>query len=514
MNAMTRNYFRVASCGLLLSSFAPRKNGEARLSRSERRHLFTARCLATVAVFAIYFFTNSLALTRGENVDLSTVPERNFVQLTIYNSEDITLVRETRAVTFKKGLNPLQFSWANTLIDPSSVELSFLTNDEKLEVIDTTFPHAKPQMLYWNVRSEMDGEATIQLTYFTSGITWSADYICIADKDENQMSFDGFVRVHNNSGEEYEDAQVRLVVGTINLVEKIAQLAQVPIGDVSKLETATRDRFRHSAALGAMAVADERADSPQEAKQITKEGLSEYFIYRIEGTETINNGWSKRLRSFEGKTVPFEIEYRYRPQEYGEQLVRMYLLKNDQASTLGTTPLPDGIVRVFRDNGRDGLSFMAQQSVKYIPIGDKIELNLGGDLEVIFELIKRRFFRSDLNLQIHGTNEFRKVGDDGIFKVENANLVGWTDNEVFSQRIRNYSGKVIKVEVRRSHSGHVLFRSKLEPKLHDYQTVEFHSTVAPNEKADLLFEVIRLHGTSSKQNNVTLQDDDVRLEVF
>ncbi|MCB1776805.1 MAG: hypothetical protein KDI50_05145, partial [Candidatus Competibacteraceae bacterium] len=56
-----------------------------------------------------------LALLAG-NVDLATVPKRNTVQLTIYNSEDLTLVRESRVVTFKKGLNPLQFSWANTLI--------------------------------------------------------------------------------------------------------------------------------------------------------------------------------------------------------------------------------------------------------------------------------------------------------------------------------------------------------------------------------------------------------------
>ena len=90
---------------------------------------------------------------RAENVDLSTVPARNTVQLTIYNSEDLTLVRETRKVTFKPGVNPLQFSWANTLIDPTSVELRFLTHGEKLTVLDTTFPHAKPQMLYWNVQS-------------------------------------------------------------------------------------------------------------------------------------------------------------------------------------------------------------------------------------------------------------------------------------------------------------------------------------------------------------------------
>src|SRR2546427_12989422 len=128
----------------------------------------------------------------ASNVDLSTVPKRDTIQLTIYNSEDLTLVRETRAVTFKKGANPLQFSWANTLIDPSSVQLKFLTNPEKLDVLDTTFPHDKPQMLYWNVQSDFDGEATVEISYFTSGITWSADYTLVADKNEKACIVEGF----------------------------------------------------------------------------------------------------------------------------------------------------------------------------------------------------------------------------------------------------------------------------------------------------------------------------------
>src|SRR5262249_1485495 len=136
-----------------------------------------------------------IAPAGAKNVDLSTVPNRDTVQLTIYNSEDLTLVRETRKVTFKKGVNPLQFSWANTLIDPTPLELKFRTNAEKLELLDTTYPQDKPQMLYWNVQSDFDGEATIEITYFTSGITWSADYICIASKDESQMSMESYVRV-------------------------------------------------------------------------------------------------------------------------------------------------------------------------------------------------------------------------------------------------------------------------------------------------------------------------------
>jgi hypothetical protein len=473
---------------------------------------FHLRTFLTIAILAL-----GIATLRAENVDLSTVPSRSSVQLTIYNSEDITLVRETRAVTFKKGLNPLQFSWANTLIDPSSVELKFLTSADKLEVVDTTFPHAKPQMLYWNVQSEIDGEAKVQITYFTSGITWSADYLCIADKAEKQMSLDGFVRVFNNSGEEYEDAQVRLVVGTINLVEKIARLAQIAEGDVKALDDGRLNELRKKSTLEFMekAEAKEKKDADKAGedlaeKQIVKEGLSEYFIYTIEGTETIKNGWSKRMRSFDGKQVPFEIEYRYRPQEYGDQLVRMYLLKNDVASKLGTTPLPDGIVRVFRDNGREGLSYLTQQSVKYIPIGDKIELNLGVDPEVLFEFKKLKVSRDNLWLQINGKNEFRMIGGDVVKVEENSTLVGWDEHEIYSQRIRNYSGKDINVEVRRTWPGHIVFRSLLEPKLHDYQTAEFKAKVPAGKTANLLFEIVGHQGRNAKQNNITLENAEIK----
>ena len=450
----------------------------------------------------------------ARNVDLSTVPKRDSVQLTIYNSEDLTLVRETRTVTFKKGVNPLQFSWANTLIDPTSVELKFLTSADKLDVLDTTFPHDKPQMLFWNVQSEIDGEATIQITYFTSGITWSADYLLIADKDEKQLGFDGFVRVFNNSGEEYEDAQVRLVVGTINLVEKIAQLAQVPVkADVKALVTQEPRKgvsCEAAASYGGHRRRAGGAGKPIEEKQIIKEGLSEYFIYTIEGTETIQNGWSKRMRSLDAAAVPFKIQYRYRPQEYGEQLVRMYLLTNNKDSKLGTSPLPDGVVRVFRDNGRDGLSYLTQQSVKYIPIGDKIELNLGPDPEVIFEWIKLKTHRSDIWFQVNGVNVFHKLDEQGFRAEPNMTVVGWDDHEIYSQRVRNYTAKPIELEIRRTLPGHVVFRSQLDPKLHDYQTVEYKTTVPPGKRVDLLQEIVRHQGRNAKQNNVTLEAGEVR----
>jgi hypothetical protein len=466
---------------------------------------------------AILAFALAAVLTtsvQARNVDLSTVPRRDTVQLTIYNSEDITLVREMRTLTFKKGLNGLQFSWANTLIDPSSVEIRFLSQADKLSLLDTTYPHDKPQMLSWNVVSEFDGDATVEITYFTSGITWSADYLLTSDADEKALSFEGFVRVTNNSGEDYEQAQVRLVVGTINLVEKIAQLARIGMNEVHvRLRGDEYKEYREKAARVIMDFPDSPAaydakntlgDVLQE-KTIIKEGLSEYFIFRIPGAETIPNGWSKRLRAIDAEKVPFKVQYRYRPAQYGDQLVRMYLFTNDVPSKLGSAPLPDGVIRVFRLNGRDGLSYLAQQPTKYIPIGDKVEVNLGPDPEVIFELIKLRASRDNIWMQVHGSDVFRRV-DDGALNIEvNSSVTGWDDHEVFTQRIRNYTAKPIEVEVRRVFAGHVDFRSSLSGvKLFDFQTVEFTASVAAGKKADCLFEVLRHQGRNSKQNNITL----------
>ena len=451
-----------------------------------------------------------LGVAQGRNVDLSTVPKRDTVQLTIYNSEDLTLVRETRTVTFKKGNNPLQFSWANTLIDSSSVQLKFLTKADKLDVLDTTFPHDKPQMLYWNVKSDFDGEATIQISYFTSGISWSADYALIAGADEKTLGMEGFVRVFNHSGEEYEDAQVRLVVGKINLVEKMAQLAHVLPGDLSGLPKADVQRYRAVAAEEVTRKFEEMSETQsveqlRRPKEIIKEGLSEYFIFTIEGTETIQNGWSKRMRSQDASAVPVKIEYRYRPNEYGEQLVRMYVLTNDVPSKLGKSPLPDGVFRIFRDNGRGGLSYLTQQTLKYIPVGDKIELNLGQDPEVIFELITQRSFRDNIWMRWGDVNLDRRV-DDGVARIDvNSSVVGWDDHRVYAQRIRNYTSKPIEVEVRRAFGGDVEFKADLAGlKLYDYQTPEFTVPVKAGEKADFPCEVVTHQGKLVKQNRVTL----------
>lgn len=450
----------------------------------------------------------------AKNVDLSTIPPREGVQLTIYNSEDLTLVRETRLVTFRKGLNPLQFSWANTQIDPTSVTLRFLTHEDELELLDTTYPHDKPQMLYWSVASEFDGDARIEVSYFTSGITWSADYVCISDPAEETMSFDGFVRVTNHSGEDYEDAQIRMVVGTINLVEKIQDLAARGLITRSEFDQAVRGRLvarqlgepaAKAEILDKLQLGFAQAESAFGGGQIIKEGLSEYFIFTVEGKGTVPTGWSKRIRLFAGKEVPLRIQYRYRPAEYGEQLVRLFLLRNDTASDLGTSPLPDGVVRLFRDNGRDGLAFVVQQHTRYVPIGQEIELNLGPDPQIVHEQVMTKAWRDTFWFSRHGVSLYYSP-TEGHRIEPNDSVSGWDERQLWEERIRNYRDKPIDVEIRRTFGGHVVFRSGLSPELFDYQTVQIAAQVPAGEEKKLAYELVYHRGTNEKQQNVTLEE--------
>ena len=91
----------------------------------------------SILIFSIMVTITSFSFAK---VDLVTLPSRDTVQLTIYNSADLTLVRESRALTLKDGANKLQFSWANTLIDPTSLEMLPKANADKIDIADLSFP--------------------------------------------------------------------------------------------------------------------------------------------------------------------------------------------------------------------------------------------------------------------------------------------------------------------------------------------------------------------------------------
>ncbi len=379
-------------------------------------------------------------------VDLVTLPKRDAVQLTIYNSADLTLVRDTRDLTLTEGENTLQFSWANTLIDPTSLDLRPRKQADKIDILDLVFPPRVSNVGVWNILSRISGKTTMDIDYFTSGLSWRAFYMGTLSPDEAVMRLEGYVMVQNNSGEDYENAQTRLIVGEVHLLDEIAELSrrQYPYGRpgmapvmasgmVMPSPAPMRMMKNHVMDMCASPEADFSELAEFEApKEIAKEGLSEYFLYTIPGTETIPNGWSKRLPSFDVAEIPVKNLYKYNEDRYGTNVIRFLSFKNDTEHKLGETPIPGGSLSVYRLLGKAAdarLSYEGASSFQYIPVNEDVELNLGAVREVLVDVTPMNCSSKDYLFDNQG------------------NIAGWIGIETFRVRVNNTRDVPAKIEI-------------------------------------------------------------------
>jgi len=383
-----------------------------------------------------------IAATAQAKVDLVTLPARDAVQLTIYNSADMTLVRDSRALTLKEGENALQFSWENTLIDPTSLEMLPKAQAGKIEIAELTYPARVRNVGLWNVQSGISGKVPVEITYLTSGLSWRAFYMGTLSADEKTMRLEGYVRVTNHSGEDYENAQVRLIVGKVHILDQIAELAQReypygrPVGAEQEVRLRGIEPKKEMEQLQVMF--DAAAPAPMAAgleapKEIVKEGLSEYFLYTIEGTETIPNGWSKRLLSFDVDEVPVVNLYKFEEERYGDAVERFLSFTNDEEHKLGAPPIPDGTLTAYRRADAQGhLSYEGRSSFKYIPVNEEVELDLGPVENVVVEPVL-----------MEARTENHRFDND-------RDVAGWDDVQAFEVKAKNTRDVPVKVEIRRN----------------------------------------------------------------
>ena len=445
-----------------------------------RRSTFGVR-RSTFALLCLF------AAHASARINVTTLPGRDSTQLTIYNSVDLTMVRETRKLTFRKGVNRLEFSWANTLIDPTSVEFRAVTQADKVEVLDASFPPRVTNTLEWRIASEVAGEIEVEIRYFTSGISWSADYVAEAAKNEKTMGLAGSVRVNNNSGEDYENAQIRLIVGSVRLVEKIAELARRDDRDGSDhpkpmtewLAAPAKSAMRAQMAAGfggAMA----NGEAMARKKEVVKENLSEYFLYTVEGRDTIPTGWSKRLPSFTAADVPVTSYYKFETERWGDRVVRFYKFKNDKPGHLGNEPLPDGNVKAFRFATDDKLyAFIGRTNVKYIPVNEEVEMELGNDLEVRVEPKLMAWEKTNLH--------FNKDG----------NIDGWTTKETWQFEAQNSKEIDATLDIRRNFPGDWTLATAEKFEKIDARKVKFVLPLTAREKKTFSYELTTRHGTNA-----------------
>ncbi|MBP7053450.1 MAG: DUF4139 domain-containing protein [Phycisphaerae bacterium] len=436
-------------------------------------------------------------------IELVILPRRENVQLTIYNAADLTLVRERRNLTLKRGWNWLQFMWANTLIDPTSLHLEPLEHHGEVQVQQLVFPPRLRELGRWLIRSEIEGPTPFELTYFTSGLSWRAFYMGTLSKDEKTMRLEGYVRVQNNSGEDYEDARTRLVVGQVHLLDAIAELARRQCAYGSPLPTGGLGGMAGDALYGLdkdrswsfqeEQVAGQLAES-LERKDIQKEGLSEYFLHTIEGTETIPNEWGKRLLSFEANDIPVTSLCKYDEERWGDRTIRFLSFANDKEHELGETPIPDGAFRVYgRADEQGHLSYVGGMDVKYIPVGEEVELELGPA-----RLVEVKPVLMNVKTENHTFDTKGEVN-------------GWDDVRAWKIEIVNAHVLPVEVEVTRGFetpywtlkltSGDATYRK------HDATHARFELTVPARQTQVFEYEVTTYHGVRQE----TLSRDNIRI---
>jgi hypothetical protein len=323
-------------------------------------------------------------------IELVTLPRRENVQLTIYNAADLTLVREQRQCTVQKGWNWLQFMWADTRIDPTSLELTPLEQTDRIELEQLSFPPRLGQLGRWLFWSEVEGRDPFELRYLTSGLSWQAFYMGTLSPDAGRMDLRGYVRVTNQSGADYEDAQVRLVVGEVQLLEEMAGLAErtAPYGSPAPSPADTAFVAGRSAGdgmgmMGGMGGGGRAGGRMAYAfierpKEIIKQKLSEYQLYTIEGTETLAHGESRRLESIAAADVNVVYLFKADRERYGDRVMRFLNFRNDKNHRLGDQPLPAGRVALYRRLDENGyLAYEGGAELSYIPIGQEVDLPLG-----------------------------------------------------------------------------------------------------------------------------------------
>jgi hypothetical protein len=207
--------------------------------------------------------------------------------------------------------------------------------------------------------------------------------------------------------------------------------------------------------------------------------MSEYFLYTVEGRDTIPNGWSKRMPSFKVAGIPVTSYYKFEKERWGDAVMRNYRFTNSVPSRLGTEPLPDGTVKAFRLVSNDQLyQYVGATQVKYIPIKETVELELGNDPEVLIKPTLMDWQKLDVKFDQWG------------------NVSGWTTKETWQVEVQNSKEIDVVLDIRRNFSGDWSLATEASHEKVDANKVKFVVPLKPREKQTFTYELTTRQGVN------------------
>jgi hypothetical protein len=177
--------------------------------------------------------------------------------------------------------------------------------------------------------------------------------------------------------------------------------------------------------------------------------------------------------------VPITSYYKYEREVWADQVMRYYRFTNSIPSKLGDQPLPDGQVKAFRLITEDNLSaFLGRTSVKYIPIDEAVEMELGNDLEVLVKPTLMSWEKTNLRFD------------------QNGNVTGWTIKERWQVETQNSKDIDVMLDIRRNFTGDWSLQTDAKYDKVDANKVKFVLPLGPREKGQFAYEVTTQFGAN------------------
>ncbi len=260
------------------------------------------------------------------------------------------------------------------VIDPESVR-------------DLRFPNLPDGLitrptLRWLLFSAAGGEQQVELTYLTSGMSWTADYNVLLSTDNASLDLNGWITLNNTSGTAYRDATLKLIAGDVN---------RLPDPVV----------YEEREMMGADMLAS-AAPAPVEQRE-----FFEYRLYEVPRRVTVADNETKQIEFVTGANVPASTFYVYNGSYpfYGYYSpimdpgygltgitdVQNYLeFTTDEDGGLGAD-LPAGRVRVYQEDIDGAALLIGENAIDHTPEGEEVEIFLGNAFDLVGERIQTDF---------------------------------------------------------------------------------------------------------------------------
>jgi len=351
----------------------------------------------------VFLVVSSMA---SAQTSLTTVPDRQKAELVIYGTYRLAFVKEERSITLRKGLNPLQFGWSGTQLDPSSVRLRAIAHPDAIRIRAAIYPANLPNVVQWEVESDLETVEPMEVSYYIRGLDWSNSYLAWANAEETELRIEGTFTLVNASGEDFANATVRLVSGVLHTVPEEPVFAN---GMVERQADRLQARRHVEEAKVAAAFA------PPAPLVLPPVAMSEMFVFDLAPGTVVPNGWTKRLPSVVKPAIPLKVVHRFD----GGSVHKLYTFTADEKGGFEKEPLPPGPVRLFRAEADGRQTYIGQTESERIALGKRVEWDMGTDVDVTVRRVQAEMRRRGFVFNENG--DVAKFDTDETVRLECAN---------------------------------------------------------------------------------------------